>query len=157
MTAVELVFKARTGDLSWQERAACAEYDTRVFFPPQGGDSATPKKICRQCPVREACLEYALVNTERFGIWGGLSEKERRHVRRTWRAARSQAALASVDADLARRSAEQRARRVDAGLARPPRTPARTGPGAVRPPLSDRLAADLLEVLSPLKEAVDAR
>ncbi len=41
------------------------------------------KRICGMCPIRTACLEYALDNDERFGVWGGLSEKERLEIRRT--------------------------------------------------------------------------
>ena len=67
---------------SWQERALCAETDPEAFFPEKGGSTREAKKICVQCPVRAECLEYALANDERFGIWGGLSERERRRLRR---------------------------------------------------------------------------
>jgi len=58
--------------LSWQERALCAQTDPEAFFPEKGGST------------REAaeCLEYALAHDERFGIWGGLSERERRRLKR---------------------------------------------------------------------------
>jgi WhiB family redox-sensing transcriptional regulator len=42
------------------------------------------KRICIGCPVRQECLDYALVSNQRFGIWGGLTEEERRPVRRRW-------------------------------------------------------------------------
>ncbi len=67
---------------SWQERALCAQTDPEAFFPEKGGSTREAKKICSQCPVRAECLEYALANDERFGIWGGLSERERRRLRR---------------------------------------------------------------------------
>jgi WhiB family transcriptional regulator, redox-sensing transcriptional regulator len=67
---------------SWQERALCAQTDPEAFFPEKGGSTREAKKICVQCPVRAECLEYALSNDERFGIWGGLSERERRRLRR---------------------------------------------------------------------------
>ncbi len=67
---------------SWQERALCAQTDPEAFFPEKGGSTREAKKICAQCPVRAECLEYALANDERFGIWGGLSERERRRLRR---------------------------------------------------------------------------
>lgn len=65
------------GDLSWQDRALCARTDPEAFFPDRGGSAQAAKRICRSCPVREQCLEYALENDERFGIWGGLSASER--------------------------------------------------------------------------------
>ena len=66
----------------WQERALCAETDPEAFFPEKGGSTREAKKICVGCDVRSECLEYALANDERFGIWGGLSERERRRLRR---------------------------------------------------------------------------
>jgi len=53
-----------------------------AFFPEKGGSTREAKRICSGCEVRAECLEYALANDERFGIWGGLSERERRRVRR---------------------------------------------------------------------------
>jgi WhiB family redox-sensing transcriptional regulator len=67
---------------SWQERALCAETDPESFFPEKGGSTREAKKICTGCEVKAECLEYALSNDERFGIWGGLSERERRRLRR---------------------------------------------------------------------------
>ena len=67
---------------SWQERALCAETDPEAFFPEKGGSTREAKKICTGCEVKAQCLEYALANDERFGIWGGLSERERRRLRR---------------------------------------------------------------------------
>ncbi|WP_175483860.1 WhiB family transcriptional regulator [Modestobacter sp. DSM 44400] len=66
----------------WQESALCAETDPEAFFPEKGGSTREAKKICTGCEVRSECLEYALGNDERFGIWGGLSERERRRLRR---------------------------------------------------------------------------
>lgn len=68
--------------LAWQARALCAETDPEAFFPEKGGSTREAKRICEQCDVRAECLEYALKNDERFGIWGGLSERERRKLRR---------------------------------------------------------------------------
>jgi WhiB family redox-sensing transcriptional regulator len=70
------------GLLSWQERALCAQTDPEAFFPEKGGSTREAKKVCTQCEVRAECLEYALANDERFGIWGGLSERERRKLKR---------------------------------------------------------------------------
>ncbi len=66
----------------WQERALCAQTDPEAFFPEKGGSTREAKRICSGCDVRPECLEYALAHDERFGIWGGLSERERRRLRR---------------------------------------------------------------------------
>ena len=63
--------------LAWQADALCAQTDPEAFFPEKGGSTRDAKRICGQCNVRAECLEYALRNDERFGIWGGLSERER--------------------------------------------------------------------------------
>ena len=67
---------------SWQERALCAQTDPEAFFPEKGGSTRGAKKVCVGCEVRSECLEYALANDERFGIWGGLSERERRKLKK---------------------------------------------------------------------------
>ena len=66
----------------WQERALCAQTDPEAFFPEKGGSTREAKRICMGCEVRDECLDYALANDERFGIWGGLSERERRRIKR---------------------------------------------------------------------------
>ena len=70
------------GELGWQDRALCAQTDPEAFFPEKGGSTREAKRICSGCEVRAECLEYALANDERFGIWGGLSERERRRLKR---------------------------------------------------------------------------
>jgi len=74
----------------WMLEARCLDADPEAFFPEKGGSTREAKRICAACPVRDECLEYALENDERFGIWGGLSERERRRAKRvvTTRAAR---------------------------------------------------------------------
>ncbi len=69
-------------EADWQERALCAQTDPEAFFPEKGGSTREAKRICSGCEVRAECLEYALAHDERFGIWGGLSERERRRLRR---------------------------------------------------------------------------
>ncbi|BBY48960.1 transcriptional regulator WhiB2 [Mycolicibacterium arabiense] len=69
-------------DDQWQERGLCAQTDPEAFFPEKGGSTREAKRICQGCEVRDRCLEYALANDERFGIWGGLSERERRRLKR---------------------------------------------------------------------------
>ena len=66
----------------WQERANCLGVDPDLFFPERGASTREAKAVCRGCEVRVECLEYALAHGEKFGIWGGLSERERRRVRR---------------------------------------------------------------------------
>ena len=69
-------------ELEWQERALCAQTDPEAFFPEKGGSTREAKRICSGCEVKAECLEYALQHDERFGIWGGLSERERRRLKR---------------------------------------------------------------------------
>jgi WhiB family transcriptional regulator, redox-sensing transcriptional regulator len=69
-------------ETSWQERALCAQTDPEAFFPEKGGSTREAKKVCLSCDVRAECLEYALAHDERFGIWGGMSERERRRLKR---------------------------------------------------------------------------
>jgi WhiB family redox-sensing transcriptional regulator len=68
----------------WEERALCRNItDQEMFFPEHGNRSpAKAKAICRRCSVRLTCLETALRNDEDFGIWGGLTERERRNLSR---------------------------------------------------------------------------
>ena len=70
------------GTLGWQADALCSQTDPEAFFPEKGGSTRDAKRICSSCDVRAECLEYALENDERFGIWGGLSERERRKLRK---------------------------------------------------------------------------
>lgn len=72
----------RDAMLSWQSEALCAQTDPEAFFPEKGGSTRDAKRICTTCDVRGECLDYALSNDERFGIWGGLSERERRKIKR---------------------------------------------------------------------------
>ena len=66
----------------WQDQALCAQTDPEAFFPEKGGSTREAKRVCVGCEVRSECLEYALENDERFGIWGGLSERERRKLKK---------------------------------------------------------------------------
>jgi WhiB family redox-sensing transcriptional regulator len=69
-------------DRGWQSRANCMGVDPDLFFPERGASTREAKEVCRGCVAREDCLEYALDNGEKFGIWGGMSERERRRLRR---------------------------------------------------------------------------
>jgi len=82
---------ADTEETSWQDMANCLGVDPDLFFPERGASTREAKEVCRGCVVRDDCLEYALVNGEKFGIWGGMSERERRRIRRQRALARAAA------------------------------------------------------------------
>lgn len=63
--------------LDWQDAALCAQTDPEAFFPEKGGSTREALKVCQPCEVRAECLEYALTHGERFGVWGGMSERQR--------------------------------------------------------------------------------
>ncbi len=69
-------------DNGWELAANCLSVDPDLFFPERGASTKEAKAVCQGCDVRKDCLEYALANGEKFGIWGGLSERERRRIRR---------------------------------------------------------------------------
>ena len=69
-------------DLAWQDLANCRGADPDLFFPERGASTRTAKGICRECSVQNECLEFAIVSSEKFGIWGAMSERERRKIRR---------------------------------------------------------------------------
>jgi WhiB family transcriptional regulator, redox-sensing transcriptional regulator len=79
-------------DKSWQMLSNCLGVDPDLFFPERGASTKDAKAVCQGCVVREDCLEYALTNREKFGIWGGLSERERRRIRRERAQARARTA-----------------------------------------------------------------
>jgi WhiB family transcriptional regulator, redox-sensing transcriptional regulator len=66
----------------WRDLAACAQTDPDAFFPEKGGSVKAAKAVCAVCLVTAPCLEYALERDERFGIYGGKSERERRQIKR---------------------------------------------------------------------------
>lgn len=66
---------------TWKADAICNQTDPEAFFPEKGNSSRAAKVVCRGCPVRDECLEYALDHDERFGIYGGTSPTERRQLR----------------------------------------------------------------------------
>lgn len=67
-----------TDPLAWQDDALCAQVAQEMFFPEKGGSTRDAKRICDGCDVKAQCLAYALETGQRFGIWGGLSERQRR-------------------------------------------------------------------------------
>jgi len=77
-------------DRTWRRSAACRHEDPALFFPVGATghaveEIAAAKAVCARCPVRLACLRYALVTHQEFGVWGGHDEDERRVLRRKWR------------------------------------------------------------------------
>lgn len=71
----------------WRSQAACTDEDPELFFPigstgPAIDQIAEAKKVCTRCEVREPCLEYAISSNQDAGVWGGLSEDERRSLKR---------------------------------------------------------------------------
>lgn len=68
--------------LDWMADGLCTQTDPELFFPDVGGSAKDAKRVCAGCGVRARCLAYALENGFRWGIWGGLSERERRPLAR---------------------------------------------------------------------------
>jgi WhiB family transcriptional regulator, redox-sensing transcriptional regulator len=66
--------------LAWRQRAACRGVEPEIFYPVSEEEAEEAKAICEACTVREMCLEYALSNRERDGVWGGATERERRRM-----------------------------------------------------------------------------
>jgi WhiB family redox-sensing transcriptional regulator len=77
------------GGGDWREQALCAQIGGDVWFPESGGSVRKAKAVCNggggrpPCPVRQECLEAALDRNDRYGIWGGLTDRERRVLRRS--------------------------------------------------------------------------
>lgn len=67
---------------NWRHRSACRGLDPEIFFPAADEEADEAKEICAVCPVRQMCLEHSLAAHEREGVWGGLTERERRRVLR---------------------------------------------------------------------------
>jgi len=67
----------------WWFAGLCAQTDPELFFPEKGGSVREAKAVCTGCPVRAQCLAHALAHDERFGVWGGTSERERRRLKAT--------------------------------------------------------------------------
>ncbi len=70
--------------MDWQGQGLCAYHPNPDLWLPEGHMieqlSQEPKRICRECPVKQTCLDWALTHEEEYGVWGGLSEKERRAI-----------------------------------------------------------------------------
>jgi WhiB family redox-sensing transcriptional regulator len=75
-------FRNITRPPEWMVDGLCAQVDPELWFPEKGGSTREAKQLCTRCPVRAECLAYALANDERFGVWGGASERDRRRMTR---------------------------------------------------------------------------
>lgn len=115
----------------WTADAVCAQTDPEAWFPDKGGSTRAAKAICRSCPVIAECLAYALRNDERYGIYGGLSERERRR-------------LKPCTEDIARRSLVVRSMRASGLTVREIAVELGLGESCVRDDLARALPAELL-------------
>lgn len=80
-TVSPIAFLSSLDSPEWMDQGLCAQTDPETWFPEKGGSVREAKAICATCPVVAECLDYALARQERFGIWGGLSERERRRLK----------------------------------------------------------------------------
>lgn len=118
----------------WRHAARCRGEDPDTLFV-QGAQQRDAREVCRACPVRTECLAHALDNRIRFGVWGGMTERERRALLRkrpeviSWAALLESARQAAQRSPAARADAGPPARRaaVPAPRTAPEATPGRTG------------------------------
>jgi WhiB family redox-sensing transcriptional regulator len=80
-------------ELDWMARGLCTSISPSTFFPSDGAGVEVARKICATCPVKEECLEHALVNRIDHGVWGGCSERERRRILKRRRIGRAATAV----------------------------------------------------------------
>lgn len=74
-------------DTSWMGTATCRDLPPEIFFPVDGGGVEVARRVCARCPVRQACLEFALRHHIAHGVWGGTSERGRQRLQSARRAA----------------------------------------------------------------------
>jgi WhiB family redox-sensing transcriptional regulator len=68
-------------ELEWQRDALCSQTDPEAFYPDKGSSPSAAKTVCMACPVRQACLDWAIDTYEPFGVWGGMTERQRKNER----------------------------------------------------------------------------
>ena len=83
VTVLVAVLDPRIAENDWRRQAACQDTYADLWFPEQGDSIREAKEICEFCPVKAPCGQYALANDVGFGVWGGMSAKERKAMRRT--------------------------------------------------------------------------
>lgn len=71
-----------THELEWRMLGACRGLDAGIFYPDNDDDAAIATQVCQECGVRRTCLEFALTQREKTGVWGGATERERRRILR---------------------------------------------------------------------------
>jgi len=71
----------------WWHSAVCTQTDPELFFPETATQSRAARAVCARCPVCAECLTDALTHDRVYGVWGGTTERERRKLATTWRAA----------------------------------------------------------------------
>lgn len=71
---------AAARDESWRHRSLCTQTDPDAYYPEKGESAQPAKRICNRCEVKPECLQWALEKDQRFGIWGGLTSRERRQL-----------------------------------------------------------------------------
>jgi WhiB family transcriptional regulator, redox-sensing transcriptional regulator len=79
---IAMMGEPQPSEEEWPSRAVCSQTDPEAFYPEKGGSTKDAKKVCLGCPVTKECLQWALDHDERYGVWGGLSERERRRLKR---------------------------------------------------------------------------
>lgn len=98
MASTHAITRDVMADEGWQEEGACRGADVEIFFSVDEEDQQRALEFCARCDVRQDCLEFAIENREMYGIWGGMSESDRR----------------SLIRDIRRREREARKRRKEA-------------------------------------------
>jgi WhiB family redox-sensing transcriptional regulator len=78
---IAMMEEPQPSEEEWSARAVCSQTDPEAFYPEKGGSTKDAKKVCQGCPVQKKCLQWALDHDERYGVWGGLSERERRRLK----------------------------------------------------------------------------
>lgn len=83
-----IIRQAPHEEIDWRNEGSCVGIGPELFFPEKGQPTTVAKEICKDCVVRIECHQFAVENDERFGIWGGIGEQERRRLRRQRKLAR---------------------------------------------------------------------
>lgn len=82
LSSAEIILGSRYESEEWKLDGVCRTVDPDMWFPEPPNSGFQAKKLCVRCPVKDECLDYAMTNNEKFGVWGGLSAHERKKLRR---------------------------------------------------------------------------
>lgn len=85
LSSAEIILGSKYESEEWKLDGICRTVDPDMWFPEPPASGFQAKKLCARCPVIEECLEYAMANNEKFGVWGGLSAHERKKLKRKLR------------------------------------------------------------------------